>query len=240
MIARLLHRRGVYLPTNASQFPTRAQLPEQKGLIGVSEPRGANKHETRRERTRFRGQLLEDPRRKAALDAALAEQALACVDHFGATGRAVAAYNPLSSEPGPDDLPDRLAVRASKVWLPISLPAGELAWALHGQSGVPGALGITEPAGARFNSNVLRSCALLLVPALAVDRGGMRLGKGAGYYDRALACLPRPAAPVVAVVYDEDIIERVPHDAHDVPVDAVVTPSGFFTVRGNRGGASRV
>lgn len=196
----------------------------------MSEQLGADKHWARQERTRFRRQLRENPRRKAALDAALAEHTIACMDRFGAAGRAVAAYSPLASEPGPEDLPARLARRASKVWLPISMPGGELAWALHGKGAVPGALGITEPEGARFNSNVLRSCALLIVPALAVDRGGMRLGKGAGYYDRALAALPRPAAPVVAVVYDEDVIERVPHDAHDVPVDAVITPSGFFTV----------
>lgn len=237
MIARLLHKRGVYLPTTASQFPTRAQPPEQKGPIGVSAQRGADKHETRKERTRFRRQLREDPRRKAALDAALTEHILACVDRFAAAGRAVAAYSPLPSEPGPADLPAQLAQRASKVWLPISLPGGELAWALHGRDSAPGALGITEPAGARFNSNVLRSCALVFVPALAVDRGGMRLGKGAGYYDRALAGL---RSAVVAVVYDEDVIARVPHDAHDVPVDAVVTPSGFLAVRGNRGGAARV
>ena len=223
--------------------PMRNALDEPTGPSAPSGPSTASstglleRTETRKERTRFRRQLREDPRRKAALDAALTEHILACVDRFAATGRAVAAYSPLPSEPGPADLPAQLAQRASKVWLPISLPGGELAWALHGRDSAPGALGITEPAGARFNSNVLRSCALVFVPALAVDRGGMRLGKGAGYYDRALAGL---RSAVVAVVYDEDVIERVPHDAHDVPVDAVVTPSGFLAVRGNRGGAARV
>lgn len=60
---------------------------------------------------------------------------------------------------------------------------------------------------------------------MAVDKQGMRLGKGAGYYDRALAGLE---VPVVAVVYDDEFLDAVPHDTHDVPVHGVITPTGFF------------
>lgn len=187
----------------------------------------AEKHQVRAQRSAFRRALLDDARRKAELDHALLAQITACMRHFGATGAAVAAYSPLPSEPGPANLPDQVARHAAKVWLPISLPGGELAWALHSTGAAAGALGITEPGGARFNSNVLRSCALVLAPALAVDRGGDRLGKGAGYYDRALAGL---RTPVAAVVFDEDVLDHVPHGARDVPVDAVITPGGFFTV----------
>ena len=87
----------------------------------------------------------------------------------------------------------------------------------------PGALGIAEPVGARFNSNVLRSCRVVIVPALGVGRDGMRLGKGAGYYDRALAGLD---VPTVAVVYEREFVAAVPHDPHDVPVNAVITERG--------------
>ena len=55
----------------------------------------------------------------------------------------------------------------------------------------------------------------------------MRLGKGKGYYDRALAGLN---VPVAAVVYDADIVDAVPCDDHDQPVDYIITPSGFFRV----------
>ena len=102
-----------------------------------------------------------------------------------------------------------------------------LAWAQHGAADAAGALGITEPDGPRFTSNVLSSCGLVVAPALAVDRQGMRLGKGAGYYDRALAGLD---VPVAAVVYGWEVMDAVPHDAHDQAVDAVITPEGFFRV----------
>jgi 5-formyltetrahydrofolate cyclo-ligase len=161
---------------------------------------------------------------KATLDTKLVEHILACMDAFGARGQAVAAYNPLPSEPGPGDLAARLAEVASPVWLPITLSDGVLAWAEASANTTPGALGVAEPGGARFNSNVLRSCKLILAPALAVDTSGMRLGKGAGYYDRALHGLD---TPVAAVVFAEELVDHVPAEPHDVPVDAVITPEGF-------------
>ncbi|MFD0819548.1 5-formyltetrahydrofolate cyclo-ligase, partial [Micromonospora zhanjiangensis] len=66
---------------------------------------------------------------------------------------------------------------------------------------------------------------LIVVPALAVDRTGVRLGRGGGSYDRALARCG-PAALTVALVYDEELIEHVPAQPHDRRVRAVVTPSG--------------
>lgn len=171
--------------------------------------------------------LRADPGRKRALDDDIAAATLACIDAFGAHGTNIAAYNPLPSEPGPADLPARLADAARAVFLPISLPDGVLAWAQPGSGNAPGALGIAEPRGPRFTSAVLRSCGLVVVPALAVDRHGMRLGKGAGYYDRTLTGLD---APVAAVVYDWEVVDAVPNDALDQAVDAVITPQGFFRI----------
>lgn len=65
---------------------------------------------------------------------------------------------------------------------------------------------------------------LIFIPALAVDKSGQRLGKGKGYYDRALADL-EDVAPVIAVVFDDEIIDEVPTEDHDHPVDAVVSPT---------------
>ena len=170
---------------------------------------------------------LRGTERKQKLDQAIVAATLACIDDFNARGTNIAGYNPLASEPGPADFAAQLAAVARTPFLPISLPGGVLAWEQLGAADTAGALGITEPTGPRFTSNVLRSCGLVVAPALAVDRQGMRLGKGAGYYDRALSNLD---VPVAAVVYDWEVVDAVPHDAHDQAVDAVITPEGFFRV----------
>ncbi|WP_267207773.1 5-formyltetrahydrofolate cyclo-ligase [Corynebacterium sp. Marseille-P8863] len=183
-----------------------------------------DKRTLRARHTEFRRRLRRDAARKASLDAAILTNAVACIDAFGARGANISAYNPLPTEPGPADFAAQLRRHARSVFIPISLPDGVLAWSLADGATQPGALGVAEPTGARFTSRVLSSCALLLVPALAVDARGMRLGKGAGYYDRALAGLDVPTA---AVLYDEEVIDTVPHDAHDVPVHAIITPRGW-------------
>ncbi|WP_301924825.1 5-formyltetrahydrofolate cyclo-ligase [Corynebacterium glaucum] len=189
---------------------------------------GTEKDQLRREVAEGRSSLKRMPERKAQLDAEIVTYSITAMTHFGALNQPIAAYNPLPSEPGPADYAARLNAHAQNVWLPISLAEGVLAWAStpqDGQAERQGALGITEPQGPRFNSNVLRACALVIAPAMAVDKHGLRLGKGAGYYDRALAGLD---VPVAAVVYDTEFVAAVPHEAHDAPVDAVITPSGFF------------
>ena len=188
------------------------------------------KQRMREDHTAARRQLRGDTERKARLDQAIVAHTVDCMRHFEATGGAIAAYSPLPSEPGTADFPAQLSAYAARVWLPISLAKGRLAWSTYQEgASTPGALGITEPAGERHDSAVLRECALVVVPALAVDRSGMRLGKGAGYYDRALAGLH---VPVAAVVFDHEVAEKVPHGQLDAPVDAVITPSGFFIVEG--------
>ncbi len=185
------------------------------------------KQRVRAERIAYRRHLRAHPRTKGDLDAALTRNVLAFLRDAGACGN-VAAYSPLPSEPGGAGLLPALAGACRAVFLPISLPGGELAWGVDdGAGAVAGTLGIAEPGGARFTSRVLRSCNVVLAPALAVDRRGMRLGKGAGYYDRALDGL---GVPVAALVYDDDLLDEVPHDTHDVPVGHVITPGGILTV----------
>lgn len=186
------------------------------------------KQQMRTQHIAARRQLREDV--KARLDQAVVAHTADCMRHFEARGGVIAAYSPLPSEPGPMDFPAQLAADAARVWLPISLEQGRLAWSMYREGASrPGALGITEPVGERLDSTILRGCALVVVPALAVDRFGMRLGKGAGYYDRALAGLE---VPVAAVVFDHEVVEQVPHGYLDAPVDAVITPSGFFAAEG--------
>lgn len=156
---------------------------------------------------------------KAAKDAALADAILPLLD-----GKKIAAYHPLPSEPGGEGFVEKLHAAADEVWLPLSGAEGELTWCLYQgpDSMVPGALGILEPLGEKYDSTKLAELDIIFAPALAVDQSGMRLGKGAGYYDRALAAAnPRPH--VIAVLYAEEVIEKVPHHNHDQPVDAVIT-----------------
>ncbi|MGI8761179.1 MAG: 5-formyltetrahydrofolate cyclo-ligase, partial [Jatrophihabitantaceae bacterium] len=66
----------------------------------------------------------------------------------------------------------------------------------------------------------------VLVPALAVARDGTRLGRGGGSYDRALL-RRRPGAPAAALLFDGELLDALPREQWDVPVQAVVLPAGW-------------
>lgn len=155
---------------------------------------------------------------------------IAHTDNFlRALGRPrVAAYAPLASEPGGKAWLTAVAAASQQVWLPLSMPDGTLLWAsYHGDEATrAGALGIAEPVGPQFNSTVLAGLDVVLVPAMAVDRRGFRLGKGAGYYDRALVSLPTGGPLKLAVVRSSEVVDRLPADAHDVPCDGALTDAG--------------
>ncbi|WP_368117506.1 5-formyltetrahydrofolate cyclo-ligase, partial [Bifidobacterium adolescentis] len=89
-----------------------------------------------------------------------------------------------------------------------------------------------EPENAAEGPEVLTSAELIIVPAFAVDEHGFRLGRGGGWYDRALEHRSSTAR-VVAVCWPwEPTDETVPHEPHDIPVDGVLTPDGYADVRG--------
>lgn len=162
-------------------------------------------------------------RRAPADDASL----IAHTDNFLRTlGRPrVAAYAPLASEPGGKAWLTAVAAASQQVWLPLSMPDGTLLWAsYHGDEATrAGALGIAEPVGPQFNSTVLAGLDVVLVPAMAVDRRGFRLGKGAGYYDRALAGVD---TDTLVLVFDGEVREDVSAEPHDAVMNAVLTQSG--------------
>ena len=89
----------------------------------------------------------------------------------------------------------------------------------------PGRYGLLEPVGPRLPPEELGLADVVVVPALAVGRDGSRLGRGGGFYDRALLHA-RADAVLVGVVFDEELVDAVPTEAHDVGLHAVVTPSG--------------
>ncbi|NIH78439.1 5-formyltetrahydrofolate cyclo-ligase [Amycolatopsis viridis] len=139
----------------------------------------------------------------------------------------VCGYVPFGTEPGSLSLLDLLRERGARVLLPV-IPAapGPLDWADYtGTASLsPGRFRqILEPTGPRLGPAALAGAGLVLVPALAVDHRGVRLGRGAGHYDRSLAHAA-PGAALVAVVRDAELVERLPAEQHDVLMTGALTP----------------
>jgi 5-formyltetrahydrofolate cyclo-ligase len=156
--------------------------------------------------------------------AALAAGAVALA---AGTGGPVCAYVPVGSEPGDPALVGDLLAAGHEVLLPVVAPAGPLDWArCTGPASLADAAhGLREPTGPRLGPSAIGRARLVLVPALAVDRRGGRLGKGRGHYDRSLP-LAAPGTPLVAVVFDEELLDAVPVEPHDRPVTGALTPGG--------------
>ncbi len=178
----------------------------------------------------LRDQLLTDRHRRPLLE--VGQDALAIAEHLAASpevrrAATVAAYVSIGQEPGTGPLLELLTSLGKRVVLPVLLPDNDLDWAAYtGPAGlVPAGRGLLEPVGARLGVDAVATADVVLVPALAVDRTGMRLGRGGGSYDRVLGRVP-VGTFVCALLYDGEVVDRVPHDDHDRPVNAVVTPSG--------------
>ncbi|MER6621452.1 5-formyltetrahydrofolate cyclo-ligase [Streptomyces sp. NPDC000931] len=193
-------------------------------------PSDLDKRAWRRELLTVRNGLTADDVRESA--AALARQALGLPEL--AHARTVAAYVSVGSEPGTLALLDALRARGARVLLPALLPDNDLDWgAYEGEDSLTrvrhGAkMALLEPSGPRLGPDAVTEADVVLLPGLAVDARGMRLGRGGGSYDRVLARLDRAGArpALVVLLYDTEVVARVPAEPHDRPVHAVVTPSG--------------
>lgn len=182
-------------------------------------------------KSRLRRRLLTRRAARPAAErgAAAAELARHLGDLPGiGAARCVTAYVGVGDEPDTGPLLAVAAARGLRVLLPVALPAGRLQWAAYdgSQNLLPGRLDLLEPAGPRLGAGAVAEADLLLVPALAVDAAGRRLGRGGGYYDRLLASVAKPA---YAVVFDDEVLDEVPVTAHDRPVAGALTPSGFVS-----------
>ncbi len=149
-----------------------------------------------------------------------------------ARARCVSLYASMPDEPGTEPLRAALARAGIRVLLPIVLADRRLDWADDVGELIPASgLGGPEPAGPRLGETGIRRADALLIPALAVDTLGHRLGQGAGYYDRVLTLVDL-RIPVIALVHDDEVldaaIEAVPTQAHDRGVHAVATPRRYL------------
>ena len=145
------------------------------------------------------------------------------------SGSTVCAYVPVGTEPGSIDILDMLLRRATRVLLPVARTTADdtpmpLRWGEYRPGGLTrGPWGLLEPPEPWLAESALADAGLVLVPALAVDRRGVRLGRGRGFYDRSL---PRwgAHARLIAVVRDDELVDELPAEPHDVRVTHALTP----------------
>jgi 5-formyltetrahydrofolate cyclo-ligase len=135
-------------------------------------------------------------------------------------GARVACYEPLASEPGSIELLVELHRAGYEVIVPITQQDKDLDWAVWT---------LTRQARRPLGLSAIATASVVFVPAFAVDRQGHRLGRGGGSYDRALTRV-RPQTPLVALLFDGELIDDVPVADWDLPVTAVITPQGWQEV----------
>jgi 5-formyltetrahydrofolate cyclo-ligase len=142
----------------------------------------------------------------------------------------VAAYMSVGTEPDSGGLVYALWKRGTYVLLPLLRGDHDLDWASYeGPDSLgPGPHGLLEPTEPPRGVTAVTSADLVIVPALAVDRGGMRLGRGGGSYDRALGRVGA-AVPTIALIYDDELLDEVPAGPLDQPVRMVAQPGEGIT-----------
>jgi 5-formyltetrahydrofolate cyclo-ligase len=186
--------------------------------------------QTPQNKTALRDQLVTTRGRRSLAE--VGEAARAIAGHLLAStevrrAASIAAYVSIGTEPGTTELIEALAGAGRRVLLPVLRPDNDLDWGVYRDNLAPARRGLLEPVGERLGVDAIATCDVVLVPGLAVDRTGMRLGRGGGSYDRALARVPL-GTPVIVLLYDDEVVDRVPYDDHDRHVTAVATPSGML------------
>ncbi|GAB1812517.1 5-formyltetrahydrofolate cyclo-ligase [Mycobacterium sp. MUNTM1] len=181
----------------------------------------------------LRDQLLAARRHVAdgvrATEARQVCERLEALDGIVTSDSTICAYVPVGTEPGSIEMLDMLLRRTGRVLLPVARTAADntplpLSWGEYRPGTLTtGRWGLLEPPQPWLPPSALAQAGVVLVPALAVDRRGARLGRGRGFYDRSLGGRD-PHAPLIAVVRDAEVLDEVPADPHDVPMTHALTP----------------
>ena len=185
----------------------------------------------------LRDQLLTARNRRSLVE--VGEVGRAIAEHLLATtevrrAATVAAYVSIGTEPGTGLLLRALAEAGRRVLLPVLLADGDLDWGTYRGDAclAPARRGLLEPVD-RLGVEAVAAADVVLVPGLAVSPTGLRMGRGGGSYDRALARVPVGTFTCV-LLHDEEVGLDVPAEPHDRPVSAAVSPAGLTRFRRGR------
>ena len=144
----------------------------------------------------------------------------------------IAAYLPTKSEPPIVQALNTLHEQGHRILVPVVRPGRKLAW-VHWDPTVEHPLspmGIPEPEGEEQDTQAFIDADLRLIPALAFDAGGHRLGQGGGYYDRIIPLLSdqQLKEQSIGVVFADEIYEAIPYDQWDAILPVILTEEGVF------------
>lgn len=141
------------------------------------------------------------------------------------SARSVACYLSTTIEPDTRPFVNWAVAQGLRVLLPVSREDGLLDWTTgDGETETEGLFGMPEAVGELLGPIAINDVDLIVVPAAAVDATGMRMGWGRGYFDKTLGSMEK-CPPVYAVVFDGELVDEVPRERHDQPVDGAVTPT---------------
>jgi len=165
--------------------------------------------------------------KRSADTAALTQNLVDLASDLGA--RSLSAYLSTPDEPDTRDFLHWADEQDIRVLIPVSRADGLLDWAPYdGDAEDTDVLGMPTPTTELLGPIAINEVDLILVPAAAVDRTGMRMGWGMGYFDKTLGSM-EACPPVYAVIFDDELVDSVPRERHDMPVTGVVTPGGIVT-----------
>jgi len=169
--------------------------------------------------------LLVRQRKRQFTQHQLCELSLPIIDRVRnllSDAKTVVAYYSLEDEVDTHGLIDELLAEGKTVFLPKVVSDYEMVLCKYTgtESLQKGAFGIMEPIGDEMTIGT--NIDVVLVPGMAFDEKGHRLGRGKGYYDRFLSTLPEPHPHLIGVCFDFQKVDSVPTEACDIPVDLVV------------------